>query len=93
MSKLLLFEITTAQTTLGVRIGMKTITVKQRTVLKIIVNSIDKTGKSPTLRAIVPKYGATLNAVVRQVHGLEAKGFITRLDGKISLTVLGWRQL
>lgn len=62
---------------------MKKLTPKQAKVLNWVEESIQKTGQAPTVRELQAKLGcASPMGAVSHLDALEAKGYITKLDGK-----------
>ena len=62
---------------------MKKLTPKQQQVLAWVEESIQKTGQAPTVRELQEKLGcASPMGAVSHLDALEAKGYITKLDGK-----------
>lgn len=62
---------------------MKTLTKKQEEVLSWIETSVQKTGQAPTVRELQERLGcASPMGAVSHLNALEAKGYITKLDGK-----------
>ena len=62
---------------------MKNLTKKQETVLGWIESSVQKTGQAPTVRELQQKLGCSSPmGAVAHLNALEAKGFITKVDGK-----------
>lgn len=62
---------------------MKTLTTRQEQVLTWIKESIDKTGRAPTVRELQAKIGCSAPmGVVSHLNALELKGYISRIDNK-----------
>jgi repressor LexA len=62
---------------------MRNLTTKQRQVLDWIEQSVQYTGQAPTVRELQMKLGcASPMGVVSHLNALEAKGYITKVDGK-----------
>ncbi len=62
---------------------MKQLTEKQKKVLGWIEESLDKTGRAPTVRELQDKLGcAAPMGVVSHLRALENKGYIRRIEGK-----------
>ena len=62
---------------------MKKLTPKQRQVLNWIEESVQKTGQAPTVRELQRKLGcASPMGAVSHLDALEAKGYISKVDGK-----------
>lgn len=62
---------------------MKALTPKQEKVLSWIESSVQKTGQAPTVRELQGKLGCSSPmGAVAHINALEAKGYITKVDGK-----------
>jgi len=62
---------------------MKALTTKQKTVLGWIEDSVQKTGQAPTVRELQERLGCSSPmGAVSHLNALEAKGYITKVDGK-----------
>ncbi len=62
---------------------MKALTDKQEKVLGWIETSVQKTGQAPTVRELQEKLGCSSPmGAVAHLNALEAKGYITKVDGK-----------
>jgi repressor LexA len=62
---------------------MKKLTPKQQQVLTWVEEAIQQTGQAPTIRELQEKLGcASPMGAVSHLDALEAKGYITKLDGK-----------
>ena len=62
---------------------MRKLTTKQQQVLSWIEESVQCTGQAPTVRELQEKLGcASPMGAVSHLDALEAKGYITKLDGK-----------
>jgi repressor LexA len=62
---------------------MKTLTTRQEQVLTWIKESIEKTGKAPTVRELQAKIGCSAPmGVVSHLNALELKGYISRIENK-----------
>ena len=62
---------------------MRKLTAKQKQVLGWIEESVQCTGQAPTVRELQEKLGcASPMGVVSHLNALEAKGYITKVDGK-----------
>jgi repressor LexA len=62
---------------------MKTLTTRQEQVLTWIRESIEKTGKAPTVRELQAKIGCSAPmGVVSHLNALELKGYISRIENK-----------
>ncbi len=62
---------------------MKALTQKQEQVLDWIEESVQKTGQAPTVRELQDKLGCSSPmGAVAHLNALEAKGYITKVDGK-----------
>lgn len=56
-----------------------TLTERQATALRFIVERLDRTGQAPTLMEIGAELGAGLSAAYTQVTALQRKGYVRRL--------------
>jgi len=71
---------------------MKKLTPKQAQVLKWVEESIQSEGKAPTVRELQEKLGcASPMGAVAHLDALEAKGYITKVDGKARGIILNTR--
>ena len=62
---------------------MRKLTPKQKQVLTWVEESVQKTGKAPTVRELQEKLGCkSPMGAVSHLDALEAKGYITKVDGK-----------
>lgn len=62
---------------------MRKLTTKQKQVLDWIEDSVQCTGQAPTVRELQEKLGcASPMGVVSHLNALEAKGYISKVDGK-----------
>lgn len=62
---------------------MKSLTSKQKQMLSWIEDSVQQTGQAPTIRELQLKLGCSSPmGVVSHINALEAKGYITKVDGK-----------
>jgi repressor LexA len=62
---------------------MKKLTSKQKQVLTWVEEAVQKTGQAPTVRELQEKLGcASPMGAVSHLDALEAKGYITKVDGK-----------
>ncbi len=62
---------------------MRNLTTKQKQVLDWIEQSVQYTGQAPTVRELQLKLGcASPMGVVSHLNALEAKGYISKVDGK-----------
>jgi len=62
---------------------MKALTTKQKQVLSWIEDSVQQVGQAPTVRELQEKLGCSSPmGAVAHLNALEAKGYITKVDGK-----------
>jgi repressor LexA len=62
---------------------MKKLTPKQQQVLTWVEEAVQKTGQAPTIRELQEKLGcASPMGAVSHLEALEAKGYISKVDGK-----------
>lgn len=62
---------------------MRKLTPKQKQVLSWVEESVQKTGQAPTVRELQEKLGCkSPMGAVSHLDALEAKGYITKVDGK-----------
>ena len=62
---------------------MKALTEKQKKVLGWIEDAVQKNGQAPTVREVQEKLGCSSPmGAVAHLNALEAKGYITKVDGK-----------
>ncbi len=61
---------------------MKSLTDKQRDVLRLIAQKVNEAGFPPTLQELADEFGvASKNAVLRHLNALEKKGYISKREG------------